>query len=184
MEGIFLTYDLSNRTTFDELDKKWKALLEVYEMLQKVPIVLLACKSDLTPAVDTTLIKFLKKYADDDLVVSSLKGENMKEALQTMVACILNRNEQLNKTKRGENPTIGAKIVSPSSSPLSKSLSTPTPSPNIHRKMSFSKKKSSRKLLIETRPDVGDFPHSFELYFFPKFTWCDFCDTVSAFFCR
>ncbi len=58
-----MCYDISNKDSFESLDKKWKIQLDKFKALESMPIIITGCKGELTHAIDTYLIKFIKVIA-------------------------------------------------------------------------------------------------------------------------
>jgi len=125
--------------------------------LDSLCIIILGRKGDLPHAIDTSLIKMTKPYIEDEFVVSAKTGENLDTALNTLITCIMN------STQAGG-----------SNSNITNSTNNTTSSGIGHSYVSFS------KLPVPTSPgstrNVGDNPHQFKLKYFPKPTWCMFCD--------
>ncbi len=66
-----MCYDISNKDSFESLDKKWKIQLDKFKALESMPIIITGCKGELTHAIDTYLIKFIKV-----ICLLSLLGRN------------------------------------------------------------------------------------------------------------
>jgi len=92
VNGIFLCYDSSNRSSYENLNKKWKHIIQdKVKSLENVTIIIMGCKSDLNRAIDTTLIKMISPYAEEECVTSAKTGDNIDGALSLMISCIMNR---------------------------------------------------------------------------------------------
>eukprot|EP01119_Soliformovum_irregulare_P015862 TRINITY_DN4530_c0_g1_i1.p1 TRINITY_DN4530_c0_g1~~TRINITY_DN4530_c0_g1_i1.p1 ORF type:complete len:754 (+),score=251.08 TRINITY_DN4530_c0_g1_i1:295-2262(+) len=140
IDGIFMCYDISKMESYMSLDKKWKSYLEKYKILEQMSIVITATRGDIKPhAIDTSLIKMTKKYADDDIITSAKEGTNIDEAIATMLMAYLNN-------------------------------------PNQNQKTAGKQQSKAWEVLVGNSRDVGDSPHQFQEFYFPRPTWCDFCD--------
>jgi len=86
-------------------------MIQEFNLADK-PIIIVGLKSDLTWAIDTSLIKMINNYAEDECVCSALKGDKTEAALSIMVSSILNhiskekkkQNHSLSKSSRGPSP--------------------------------------------------------------------------------
>jgi len=107
VDGIFLCYDLTNSETFEDLDRKWKVQLDKFNIItdfENIALVVVGCKADQPAVIDTTLIKFMKKYIDEEVSVSGLTGAGMDECLSIMIGSIMNRSPvpKMVDPKRGD----------------------------------------------------------------------------------
>jgi len=93
IDGIFLCYDISDKNSYDNIDKTWKVLLEKCKVLDRTSIVIVGCKGDLQHSIDPSLIKLIKPYADDDVVTSSKLGDKVEDALELLVSAVFNRTQ-------------------------------------------------------------------------------------------
>jgi len=153
VDGVFLCYDISSRESFENLDKKWKVQMAKYKSLDSLCIIVLGLKGELPHAIDTSLIKMTKPYIEEEFVVSSKTGENMENTLNTLITCIMN------STQAGESINSNTTTSNTSAPHTYVSLSSIPPA-----------------ALSNQIRNVGDKPHQFKLKYFPKPTWCMFCD--------
>ena len=89
--GAFLMYDLTQRTSFNNLPE-WEAFLRQYDIT--LPIILLGGKYDLEDSIevdDDSAIKFMKKYNISGFYKVSSKTEyNIKEVFEALTYTIIN----------------------------------------------------------------------------------------------
>lgn len=91
-DGIFMVGDLTNKESFDEIETYW--LPNIRKHVDKdIPIVLLANKSDLKPAVTKKKIETLAKKLGFHAVfrTSAKSGKNVDEAFKSLISPMVKR---------------------------------------------------------------------------------------------
>ncbi len=81
--GAILVCDLTNKSSADSLTQWHNALMN---KMGRIPVIVLANKSDLNPEYD---LDYIKKYGYDAVEVSARTGEGVKEAFEEIAKSII-----------------------------------------------------------------------------------------------
>ena len=92
-QGILLTYDITNCSTFENLNK-WIRKINECKDISVYPIIIVGCKADLEDKREVSTEegkKFAEEYKFPFFETSALTGKGVKEAFYTLIKKIYDR---------------------------------------------------------------------------------------------
>ena len=98
--GIILTYDITNRSTFGDLNK-WIEHIKEFHYISEFPIIIIGCKLDLEEKREVSTEegqKFAEVYKFPFFETSARTGEGVKEAFSAFIQKVyekIKKNEDI-----------------------------------------------------------------------------------------